>query len=231
MCNPALAMMAAGTAMQYLSQQQAIARANSEMSRVQDRNDEYNRQIIDVVNQNAEQYDPSRRQAAMDTAQQDAVASLTGYLARARDAGMGEVSAATQGRTSEAFGTERARRVAEQADVAQKLAQLMGRVRGPVDLRTEEAFTNADAASRIGLLGQEQIAMGRAGMYDVGRAGQPDPLLMTAGGALAGYGAGKAMYGGTTTPGTSSEPVAMSSYGPIYGSRRGPVIPRSLFKG
>lgn len=231
MCKPALIIMAIGTALQYAAQQQAIDRAERAMGRVQDRNDAYNKQVIDVVNKNAEQYDPSRRLEAMDMAQQQAVSSLTSYLARARDAGMGKMNAATQGRTSEAFDTERARRVVAQADAAQNLARLMGRIRGQLDMRTEEAFNNAEAASRIGLLGQEQLAMGRAGMYDVERAGQPDSLMMSVGSGMAGYGAGKATYGGSTTGGTNGKPMTRSPYGTTSGPRRRPTVPRSLFKG
>ncbi len=228
MCEPALLMMAAGTAMQYMSQQQAARRAQRALGMVEDRNDQFNRQIIDITENNARQYDPAARSAATERATDAAVVSLTEYLNRARDAGMGEVAPASQGRVSEAFDTERARRAAAQADSAVRLAQLMGRVRGPMDLRAEEGMNNADAASRIGLIGQEQLALARAGMTDVAAAGRPDPFLGIVGSGLQGYGAGKMIAGSTSGTGAK---VAESPYGPVYKGRRGPYIPRSLFEG
>ncbi len=230
MCEPSLIMMGVGMALQYKAQQDAQARVRRALGLAEDRNDRYNQQVIDITDENAQQYDAKQRLEASDQAGEAATRSLTAYLQQARDAGMGEVSAATQGRTSQVFDAERARRTAAQADSAVRLAQLMGRVRGPMDLRTEEGFANADAASRLGLIGQEQLAMARAGLADARLAGTPDPFLTTVGGALRGYGAGMAASGGTTTTATG-KPVAQSTYGPVYSGKRGPYIPRSLFKG
>ncbi len=198
MCNP-LAIMAVGTAMQYKAQKDAERRANRQIGVGEDRNDVYNQNIINTIDDNAQQYDPQARQRNIEGAQDAAYTSLRDFLDRANE-GRTQTDT-TQGRVSEAFVADRAKRAIDNANQASVVARLMSKMRGVSDLQTDEAINNAGAASKVGVNAGQQINMARANSTDVSQAAQPNAGLMLAGAMASGYGMGKIINGyRTKTP-------------------------------
>jgi len=225
MCNPAMAMMAVGTAMQYGAQRQATKRAGKQLAAGEDRNDAFNQRILNTISKNADQYNAVDRLAANDETQSAAVASLGEYLNQAREAGMGKINDSTQGRVSNAYLSAKAKRNVIQAKNAAVLARLMGQVRAPSDLRIHEGLQNANAAAQTGTLANQQRAMANATQVDVSGAAIPNAGMMLAGGLMSGYGMGKAMAPRSTVV-AGSQP----SYGVLRSDmNRRPSVPRSLF--
>lgn len=186
MCNP-VAWMAAGTAMQYAAQRDAASKAKKQIGVGEDRNDAYNRDIVQSVTSNAQQYDPSVRQENIKQAQDKAVINLSDYLNRSRPAEM-ETS---QGRVSDVYTTDRARRVIDTANKSNVVARLMAKIQGVNDLQLNESVNNADNATKVGMLANHRGNMARANAIDVQQAGTPNPGVMLAGAMMRGYGQGK----------------------------------------
>lgn len=191
MCNPAAAVMAAGMAMQYKAQRDAASRADQQIGLGEDKNDAYNQNNINVIDENSQQYDSQTRQANIGKSQEAAVTSLRDFLDKGNEGRTNTDT--TQGRVSETFIADRAKRAVNNANKADVVARLMAKMRGVSDLQTGEAINNANAASKIGITSGQQLNMARSNGIDVGQAGRPDAGLMLAGSAARGYGQGKMM--------------------------------------
>jgi len=199
MCDAVSAgMMIAGTAMQYKAQQDAAKRADKRIAYGEGLNDKYNNQIIDTTAANSEQYNPQTRQQNIGKSQEAAVVSLRDYLDKARDAGMGKNTDTTQGRVSETYTTDRAKRAIDTANKADVVARLMAKIRGVSDLQTDEAINNTGAASKVGTLANNRGNMARANGIDVAQSANPNPGMMLAGSMMSGYGVGNAVNNSRT---------------------------------
>lgn len=226
MCEPStigLIISAAGAAVQYKNQSDASKRQSKAIDRANARDDAYQEKSLDLVSNNLQQYDPENRLEKQDEVEQNSVASFTDYLNKARDKGRGEISDATQGRVSETYTAEKAKRNVAEAGQATKVASLMAKLRAPSDLRTGEGYENANYASQVGINADNRRSMAGASQTDIQKAGELSPGMGLVGAAL--QGAGSA-YGAS-----AAGPAANTEFGPAYINKRGtPFIPRSLFK-
>lgn len=208
MCDPVSAgMMIAGTALQYKAQKDAADRSDAKIGQAEDSNDRYNTKILDTVRRNMSQYDPTTRRENMQQRQQKAEQSLTQALTTARDEGRGQINDSTQGKVSDSYLVEKAKRSSDQLDLASNLARMMSKVRAPDDLKTMESLTDAEYASQVGTLANNRGNMARAYQPDIKRAGRPNAGMMLAGGVMQGAGYGNAMgsiYGGTAAGAASA---------------------------
>ncbi len=164
-------------------QQQAMQDANDEQQRRIAQNqaldDQYQAKAIDLVNQNAQQYKPEQRQQAEQKAIDTASDSLTGELVAAREGQ--PAPSATAGKVSQDFTDRQAKTSASELARSSNIANLMARMRGPTDMRANEAMVNADFAGRGGSLANDRQAMANAGTADVERI-RPDGTQMLIGG-------------------------------------------------
>ena len=221
MCGPAAPYIisAVGAAMSYKAQSDAAKERKKILQQGEDKNDIYNKQIIETIDKNSEQYDPNARAVANDEARTAAGESLTSYLTAARDSGMGEINETTQGKVSNIYDIDKAKRTVKQAEQAKTIARLMGNVRGANDLRINEGYVNADATSQIGNLASHQLNMARSNGIDVGNV-SADPILTAAGAGVSGAGSGAAYSGTTNTVATNKgSPRLNNSYFNKYYSR------------
>jgi len=212
----ALALMAAGTYTNYKATSKAQKAQQAAILEAQRRQTDLNRAAQDkTVDFAGETYDPETRAVAEEEAAQDATQSLLSEVLASRDRGMGETSD-SGGTISEDYGTDRARMVAKTLDRASTLANLIGKTRGPTDLRFNEGIGTA----RLGGDMADLAALGRSraaadsGLIQI--AGQVDPRMQALGSLLTGVGTSMALGNvgkgsTTTTTGAATMPKTMTS--------------------
>ena len=175
-----------GTGMQMYEQSQAQQRQRQAVQAQQEASDRYAAQSRALDEQNAQQYMPQQRLATQNGIQDQAVASLQGAVDNPAIPELKPYS----GRVSSDFVQGAAQSAADARMRALNLARLMGKTRGPSDLRLAEAQANADFGSQQGIVGSNAHAAYRAALPGIEQAGQPNPLLMLAGSAAQAYGTG-----------------------------------------
>lgn len=187
MCDPTSALLA-GTATQYVAQRQAANRARRAVRSASGRQDVYSGQIISDVEGNASQYDARDRLERVNQNQNEAAGRLTDYLAAAQE----RAGAGSSDGGGEAYQRARAARAVEDANFAGRLAKMLGKRQGLAGTRMDEAFANADSASRTATLADYARRMLGADQQTIGSVSQPSPALMLAGAMMRGYGQGQA---------------------------------------
>lgn len=159
----------------------AQQRSDAAMRQNMLRDQQYQDNAINLVNQNAEQYKPATREAAETKAVDTAANNFTTNLVADRAA---EQPGAVAGRVAGDFTTGKAARTASELQRSTDLARLFAKVRGPSDMRANEAMTSADFASRGASNAANRGFMASAGNMDAQVAGRPDGTAMLVGDAL-----------------------------------------------
>jgi len=168
------------------------------------RDQQYQDNAINLVNKNADQYQPETRQAAEQKAVDTAANNITSNLVADRAA---DAPGAVAGKVSGDFTAGKAARTASELQRSTDLAKLFARVRGPSDMRAGEAMTNADYASQGASNSANRGFMSSAGGMDAQVAGRPAGTQMLVGDALMNGGTGmlagslaKKARAGSTSP-------------------------------
>jgi len=195
MCDPYLALSAVGTFMQMQEQNAAADRQQRAINSALEQQDAYSRAAERTGLENAQEYHPDvRAQRFVDT-RAAAGDSLAQQLVSARETApkVGQES----GRMSEAFLTGQAKAEADQLQKAVDMARMMGKVRGPNDMLTNEGLVNADYASQIGQIGRNAVGSYNAAQPGITAAGRTNNGTMFTGGLMQGLGsAGMTRMGG-----------------------------------
>lgn len=182
----------AGTAISYNSQQQAAKRVNNESLAAIRRQNEYQRQAAEAAKNRAEDYKTENR-----LEQQEAIENeLTQeYSAPALDAqAINAAAATTQGDVSGDYKAAKAKSDANVESLAKTFANLMARTNSAKQLRLNEGYKNADAATQIGLLqnfSNGQSAVDQMKIQNAANSGATGNLLGSILGAVGSYGMAK----------------------------------------
>lgn len=191
----------AGTAISYNSQQQAAKRAQSESLAAMRRQQQYQRQAEQTALDRAQDYKTDDR-----LEEQHAIANEMEqeYLAPTLSAqSINANTATTQGDVSGDYRAAKAKSDANVESLAKTFANLMARSNAAKQLRLNEGYKNADAASTIGRLqnfSQGQDAVDRMRIADAANSGATGQFL---GDLLGTLGSAGMMYGAN-----AAKPVA-----------------------
>lgn len=183
----ALAAMAAGTAISYDASETARKEQQAALTAKMLRDKEYQDKNSQLVNENAQQYNPQTRQQNEQAATDAAAGSLTGALLESRESA---APADISGKVSSDYISGNAKTAASELQRSTDIARLWAKMRGPTDLRANEGMNNASYADRSRSLSADRGFMAQAGDRNAMLAGQPDGLQMLAGNALMQFGTG-----------------------------------------
>jgi hypothetical protein len=215
----------AGTAISYNSQQQAAKRAQSESLAAMRRQQQYQRQAEQTALDRAQDYKTDDRLEEQHALQNEMEQS---YLAPTLSAQSINANAATtQGDVSGDYQAAKARSDANVENLAKTFANLMARSNAAKQLRLNEGYRNADAASTIGRLqnfSQGQDAVDRMRIADAANSGATGQFLgdlvgtLGSAGMLYGANAAKPVTGGVNAALDSAKNNLAQGY---IGSMRG----------
>ena len=223
----AIMTMLAGTALQSSAMRKAADRAENTRIEEYARQKKTMEKSRESVMKNLREYDPSRRDQAMQDISNEVAQDLTSEVAKAAEETV-DLTPAASGRVSEDYLQGRAKSVRDEVARASSMAAILSKVRAPQDLRTNEALKNADYASREEVLAS--LLRSRKGTGDqlVEILGRPDSgkmalgsLLQSAGGA---YMMGSAM-GGTAGPTSGFMEHPLQSLRSWGGPRTAAIMP------
>lgn len=142
--------------------------------------------------------EPGVRVPRADETRDQRIAALNDALARGTESA-GVVGPTFQGNVTDAFLDARADATRRKTIDAARLAQLLGRVRAPELLASEEAFDRLRTGSELETTGS--LARGQLGadQLSIERAGRVNPLFNLAAAAMRGAGLGRAVAPSTTS--------------------------------
>jgi len=216
MCNPvAIGLMAASVAVDQKNQRSATKRTNNQIALHEERNDKFNKKIIDTSDESVKQYKPETRIENLNVEQAKSEKSLTEALTTARD-NQDSNSIAAQGKVSNKYTTDKAERALQRTKAGVDLAKMISKVGAPTTLTRNESMENAQASSVIGNQKAHRVDMARAGGVDIRKAGELNQSMKLISGLLRGaamaYSGGAA--GASSGAGASgSTAISSSSYG------------------
>jgi len=173
----AIAAMVGGTAIKSREESRAAKRVQSAIETGNKNQDVYANQKRDLVLKNLKQYDPTSRATDQTTAQNTA----TDTLAKAVGDATGGRGTEATGKVSSDYLTGEASSKANELKRSSILATLMGKVRGPTDLRFNENLKNAQFGSQAAGVGANANIQARADALKAQRTGQVDPRVMLLG--------------------------------------------------
>lgn len=201
----------AGTAISYNSQQQAAKRANQASLDAMRRQQEYQRQAEQTALERANDYKTENRQEKQEAIRQELEQEYSAPALAAQE--INANAATTQGDVSGDYRAAKAKSDANVENLAKTFASLMARTNAAKQLRLNEGYKNADAASTIGRLqnfAQGQNVVDQMKIQDVANSGATGNLL---GGLLSTAGTAGMIYGGNL-PKVEKLPSIMNS--PTY---------------
>lgn len=207
----------------YLNKRSAADNAGRKKAEWQQWDDKASQNIRDIITKAAGQYDPATRKANLQGIQTATEQRLNQDVA---NAGGNQVNPQTGGKVSDAYTTTRARRVADNARVAETMARLMSKVRSHSDLRGDEGLNNASSGLDANVISANRSTMSRSAMSDINQAAQPDAGVDLIAAMLSGYGKGSMQDNATA----GRRPAYFNQSGPVYSGPNGPFIPRSYFQ-
>jgi len=191
--NPALIgliMTVASTALKMAADSKAARRAERERAEAQRRQSEYQTRASAAVDRAARDYEPPVRQERQAEAEGQIVRGYEEDLGRARAQAEGMTGPSVQGRVSEDFLAAKAADTARRLQGAADFARLLGKVRAPGRLRSNEAFDRADLGVDLGQYASFARGQYGADQLKIQEAGRVNPLVYGAGGLLQGVGQG-----------------------------------------
>lgn len=216
--------MVAGAAMQYQSQQSAAKRAASESLAAMRRQQAYQREAEQTALDRAQDYKTENRQeeqqAITDNMEHE-------YLAPTMSAQSINANAATtQGNVSGDYSAAKAKSDMNVENLAKTFANLMAKTNSAKQLRLNEGYKNADAASMIGRLqnfSQGQSAVDQMKIQDAANSGSTGRFL---GDVLQSIGS----YGMLSGAGSAAKaPASLDSFIGNYSSGFGSDFSKNFF--
>jgi hypothetical protein len=198
----ALALLAGGTYTQYSAtkkaqnaQQKAILEAQRRQSDLA--REKQNRSVSFAQ----ENYDPETRAVSEADAARQAEVSLLNDVLNARENGVA-TSSDSSGTVTNDYSTDRAKSVAKTLNRASLLAHLIGKTRGPTDLRFNEGIKSARFGGDMADLNSLSRSRAETDQGLIGLAGNIDPRMQALGSLMQGAGmnigmsqVGKALQG------------------------------------
>lgn len=171
------------------------AYANNQAAKRQQRaiEDQYQNKMSAKREQNAvlaealDQYKPVERLANYEQAQSDVTDRLVARLNETPEELQG-VSSATAGNVGSDYELAQGRATADSKKRAYKLASLLGRAGAHGDLFSQEGLNMAGAEQQQMLIGNHAMGQNMVDQQRIQEAGQVNPWLSLAGGAMQGYG-------------------------------------------
>ncbi|MCZ4065459.1 hypothetical protein NB636_02030 [Oxalobacter aliiformigenes] len=148
----------AGTAISYNSQQQAAKRANQASLDAMRRQQQYQQQAEQTALERANDYKTENRQEKQEAIRQELEQEYSAPALAAQE--INANAATTQGDVSNDYKTYKAASDANVEDLTRTFANLMARTNAAKQLRLNEGYKNADAASTIGRL--QNFAQGQS---------------------------------------------------------------------
>lgn len=183
---------AIGTAMTIKSNNDANDERRGIMNAQLDRNTAAANKSSQLVTNEAAKYDPTQRQAAIDTQAAQVYGQEQKDLAAGAGGGtVGNVSTSGDaGNVSDDFIRSKADRALTEGNRLTDIARELSKVRAPNDVRTDEGYSNADLAGNLQSLfstnrNQANAAMGAAGAVTPGNGAAYGQLLTGLGSSLA----------------------------------------------
>lgn len=214
----------AGTAISYNSQQQAAKRANSESLAAMRRQQEYQRQAEQAAMDRAQGYKTEDRLEEQHALQNEMEHE---YLAPAMSAQSINANAATtQGNVSGDYSAAKAKSDANVENLAKTFSNMLARTNSAKQLRLNEGYKNADAASSIGRLqnfSQGQSAVDQMKIQDAANSGSTGQFLGDVLGAIGSYG----MLSGAGS--AAKAPASLDSFIGNYSSGFGSDFSKNFF--
>lgn len=199
--------MAGGYAMQQRAQGDADKKQQRILARAETIQNGLTGNALGITENSAKKYDATARADAANQAEQTAATSLGQALTEAQT----KIAPDASGNVSDAYTVAKAKSAADTLARGQQLAQLMAKMRAPLDLRANEGFDNANASSQSAMLqGDARRTMDYA-QRRIGRV-KPNQGQMMLGGLMQSFGSG--MSGGS-----KSTPSYTSPMGKPPGSR------------
>lgn len=175
------------------------------MNAALEQQDQWSRKAEEKAIDNAQEYEMTDRTQKFEDTRQAAGDSLAQSLIKSREQSSAPDQAA--GRLSESFTTDRASKLSDQFQESVDMARLMGKMRGTRDMIGNEAITNADYASQMGIIGRNAQGDYSAAQPGIAQAGRVDGTKMATGALMQSLGTSYlasglgSAFGGTTTAG------------------------------
>lgn len=182
--GPAIALMAAGTAANFVANDQANSKRKAILNQMFEGLQEGGKKVGDIGVESAKKYTPELREQELAKVQQGATTRLDEALAAGDTAAP---DATRRGRVAQDFTTRAA--ASDASEMARRAAfnKMYGATAAPGLLMEEEARGDADAASRINQAGSRTRNMANASGVDFSNV-RPDPNLQLVGDAASGLG-------------------------------------------
>lgn len=209
------ALAAGGTYMSTEAANDAAERQQDAMNAALAQQEGYDRQAEAKALENAQEYAPEKRTERFNEARESAGESLAQSLIKSREES-GPVEQAS-GRLSETFSADRAGKMADQFQKSVDMARLMGNMRGVQDMLGNEAITNADYASQLGIIGRNARGALNASKPGIEGAGKVNAGQVALGSLMSSAGQSKLASGFGNLFGNAS---TAANYGTNTGSQQ-----------
>lgn len=212
----ALVSMVAGAGLQAYDAQRSAKRQSEAARQAQQRQLEARSQATQRVQQQAEQFDPTKRQAAQDAIQ----GQLTQQYQQAAQPqvtaqGVQVGTTLPQGAGSSSYTVAKAKETAKVTESMRQLAAIMGRLGAPGMQRQNEAVALGDTATDLGRIQNGAANIGEIDRIATQAAGQPDFITNLAAAGLNAYGMsglmGAGLGGGASGAGAPTGPGPLGS--------------------
>lgn len=188
------AVSAAGTGMNFLSQQDAENKQKRLVAQAEEEQNRLSAQKANLTqNYATENFSPETRRQNLETAAKTNESSLVDSLLKAQGGKTAEVKTAAEGALSDDYTRSAAKATADSADNVLKRARLMARTNAPGLLYNQDALRGGELSSELTGLDSKGRLIDRALSVDMARAQDRGSL---AGGLLQGIGGGIAGSGG-----------------------------------
>lgn len=188
----------AGTAIQYNSSRQAARRAQEASMAAMQRQNEYQRQAAEAAAKRAQEYKAEDRGKEQEEIVSDLEQTYLKPTLSAQE--INADAATTQGDVSDDYKAAKAKSDANVDSLAKTFANLIAKSQAASQLRVNEGYKNADAASRIGLLKNFAQGTGAVDQMKIQNAANSGASGQFLGGLLGAAGSAATMYG-ITNPG------------------------------
>lgn len=181
---PVVAMMLAGTAIQYKAQQDAARRTREATNAAQMRQLLFRDKASDVINKALQTYENPNRIEKGITIEGEILDRSNQAMQHADEQGFGDVRPSIQGNVSGAYDKARADATVRRKADASDLARILAKVQAPGRMRNNENLLFGDTASQLGTLGNFARGTGQADGQLIQRASQPNAGAMLFGSLL-----------------------------------------------
>ena len=183
-----LMMTAASAAMQYMAQSDAQSKRQGIINQMQQATSAANQRNIGINTDVAKQYDPTARAATLDQIAGTKTQQLNDALDQAHKL---LPSSTAPGNVPTDYKTDEATKFSAEKQRELNLTKMLGAMMAPGQLRANEGYNLADAATRSATNASNLRGSLAGSEYDVGKV-QADPLLTVGGQVVGGVGSGMA---------------------------------------